>query len=54
MDIGMLFLLALAVAVVVTALAHEIRLDGYGHRPPPRSHADQEDTRELKLRRVSR
>ena len=36
----MLLLVALAVAVVRTA-----RADGYGHRPPPRSHLPSDDVR---------
>jgi len=35
MTISLLLLLAVA-AVLVTL--HEVRADGYGHRPPPTSH----------------
>lgn len=31
-------------AVLAMGLFHEIRRDGYGFRPPPRSHADEEET----------
>ena len=42
------FALLIAVAAVILlgiGLAHEVRRDGYGHRPPPRSHFDDEDLR---------
>ncbi len=37
MSLLLLALLVLGFAVVVHALADEIRTDGYGHREPPRS-----------------
>ena len=35
-----LLLLAAAFAAVIAALTVTVRQDGYGHRPPPRSHFD--------------
>ena len=50
-----IMVLALLAAFVgfVAALGHEIRLDGYGHRPPPRSSNDEAEPRWVQLGRLS-
>ncbi|MBA2456662.1 MAG: hypothetical protein H0V48_09020 [Nocardioidaceae bacterium] len=49
-------LLAVTAAIVLfgMALAREIRSDGYGQRPPPRSRADEDESREVQLARLAR
>ena len=50
----LLFTSALLLAVVGVVLVREVRCDGYGHRPPPRSRVDEEESREHQLARLSR
>lgn len=33
------FLIILLIATILVVTARTVRSDGYGHRPPPRSHA---------------
>ena len=43
-DRGTVLMLVAAVLLVwlVVCLVHEVRTDGYGRRPPPRSHPEEE------------
>lgn len=41
----MLLLIILVLAAASLALRHELRRDGYGSRPPPRSRYDEIDPR---------
>lgn len=49
-----LILVAVAFAVILIALARIVGADGFGHRPPPRSHHDEVefDPRGMPLRFV--
>jgi len=42
-----------AFVALVAALGHEIRIDGYGHRPPPRSRGDEAEERWRQLGRLA-
>lgn len=47
-------LFALAIAVMIgLALRREVGSDGYGHRAPPRSHHQDEETRAQVLQRLA-
>jgi hypothetical protein len=48
----LVFILGVA-TMVGLALRTEIDSDGHGHRPPPRSHPDEEETRTQALRRLT-
>ncbi len=49
-----LMIFVLLLALMATALRREIRNDGYGRRPVPRSRADDEEPRWLQLSRLAR
>jgi hypothetical protein len=44
---------AFLLTLVAVVLVREIRCDGYGHRPPPRSRPEEEETREQQLARLA-
>jgi hypothetical protein len=43
-----------AIVAVIIDLKHVIRGDGYGHRPAPRSLADESENRAISLTRLAR
>ncbi len=51
---SILMIVALVTLLTVVALAREIRQDGRGVRPAPRSRADDEEPRWVQLSRLAR
>ena len=37
----LIVLLVIGLVGILAALVETVRMDGYGHRPPPRSHLDE-------------
>jgi hypothetical protein len=53
MTLIILLLSSVLLLALVVELAREIRADGYGHRPPPRSRADESESRSVQLARLA-
>ena len=53
MTVLVLVLAVMSLFALVAALAHEVGLDGYGHRPAPRSLNDEAEPRWVQLGRLA-
>jgi len=53
MTVALVLALLGVLLLALVALGHEIRRDGYGQRPPPRSRMDEAEERWVQLGRLA-